>query len=64
MATEILMMMTSPGETEIDTLMAAWQSRRTFQYERCRQLFAEIRGSTTQDMPMLSVALRELRALA
>jgi len=44
--------------------MAAWKSRRTFQYERCRQLFAEIRGSATPDMPMLSVALRELRALA
>ena len=62
LAAEVLR--TSPGETETDALMAAWKSRRTFQYERCRQLFAEIRGSATPDMPMLSVALRELRALA
>lgn len=62
LAAEVLR--TSPGETEVDALMAAWKSRRTFQYERCRQLFAEIRGNATPDMPMLSVALRELRALA
>ena len=52
------------GVPDVDALLAAWKSRRTFQYERCRQLFAELRGTSAPDMPMLSVALRELRALA
>ncbi|MBI2307434.1 MAG: NAD-glutamate dehydrogenase [Rhodocyclales bacterium] len=51
-------------EADIDALLAAWKTRHAFQYERCRQLFTEIRGSSAPDMPMLSVALRELRTLA
>ena len=53
----------SPDETDVAALVAAWEAKRGFQLDRCRQLFAEIRGTATPDMAMLSVALRELRGL-
>ncbi|MBI5921536.1 MAG: NAD-glutamate dehydrogenase [Betaproteobacteria bacterium] len=46
------------------SLVSAWQARRSFQFERCRQLLAELKTLPTQDIAMLSVALRELRGLA
>jgi glutamate dehydrogenase len=53
----------APENAAVDDLIASWRSRRNFQFERCRHLFAEIRSASTPDMPMLSVALRELRGL-
>ena len=53
----------NPEETDVPTLVAAWQDKRSFQLDRCRQLFTEIRSASTPDMAMLSVALRELRGL-
>jgi len=53
----------SPAVDEVAALVAAWQAKRGFQLERCRLLWAEIRASSAPDMPMLSVALRELRGL-
>ena len=54
----------NPDETDVAALVAAWQAKRGFQLDRCRQLFGEIRAASTPDMPMLSVALRELRGLS
>jgi glutamate dehydrogenase len=53
----------NPEEEDVAKLVAAWQAKRGFQLERCRQLFTEIRAASAADMPMLSVALRELRGL-
>jgi len=53
----------NPGEQDVAALVAAWQVKRGFQLERCRLLGAEIKASSTPDMPMLSVMLRELRGL-
>ncbi|MFZ2853817.1 MAG: NAD-glutamate dehydrogenase [Rhodocyclaceae bacterium] len=53
----------NPDADEVDALVVAWQAKRGFQLERCRLLCAEIRASSAPDMPMLSVALRELRGL-
>ncbi len=52
-----------PGVDDAGTLIAAWQARREFQVERCRQIFAEIKAAPAPDMAMLSVALRELRGV-
>ena len=54
----------SPELTELDALMSAWETRRCTQIDRSQQLFADLKGSPSMDMPMLSVALRELRNLA
>ncbi len=43
--------------------IAAWEAQREFKFKRCRQLLADLRPTATLDMPMLSVLLRELRAL-
>jgi len=53
----------NPDADDVAALVAAWQVKRSFQLERCRLLCAEIRASSAPDMPMLSVALRELRGL-
>ncbi|MDZ4316799.1 MAG: NAD-glutamate dehydrogenase [Azonexus sp.] len=53
----------NPDEDDVAALVAAWQAKCSFQLERCRLLFAEIRASSAPDMAMLSVALRELRGL-
>ncbi|HEV7913169.1 MAG TPA: NAD-glutamate dehydrogenase [Albitalea sp.] len=45
------------------TLIAAWESQREFQLRRCRDLLADLKPAGALDMAMLSVLLRELRAL-
>ena len=45
-------------------LIAAWQERNRRAIEREDQLLGELRGAPAVDPAMLSVALRELRALA
>ncbi|MBR0566594.1 NAD-glutamate dehydrogenase [Azoarcus sp. L1K30] len=54
----------SPGVTEVDALLGAWEKQRSTQIERSRLLFADVKASSQIDMPMLSVTLRELRNLA
>ena len=54
----------SPDLTDPVELMNAWETQRGTQIERSQQLFADIKGSPSIDMPMLSVTLRELRNLA
>jgi glutamate dehydrogenase len=41
----------------------AWERQREFQLARCRQLSGELKAAAALDMAMLSVVLRELRAL-
>ena len=53
----------SPEEQDVDALIAAWEAQREFELGRCRQLLAELRPAATLDVAMLSVTLRELRAL-
>ncbi|MFA7267906.1 MAG: NAD-glutamate dehydrogenase [Sterolibacterium sp.] len=53
-----------PDEDDPAPMLSVWQARRAFQFERCRQLFSEIRKAPAPDISMLSVALRELRSLA
>ena len=45
-------------------LLAAWQDRNRRALDRGKQVFAELAPVPTPDAAMLSVALRELRALA
>jgi glutamate dehydrogenase len=47
-----------------DTLIGAWQNRNRRAIERATQLMGELRVAESTDASMLSVALRELRALA
>jgi glutamate dehydrogenase len=54
----------SPEQRDSELLVAAWQGHREFQFERYRQLLAEIRLVPAADIAMLSVVLRELRGLA
>ena len=49
--------------TDAESRIAAWEARRGFQLARCRQLLADLRAVPALDMAMLSVLLRELRAL-
>ncbi|HRO58179.1 MAG TPA: NAD-glutamate dehydrogenase [Burkholderiaceae bacterium] len=49
------------GETE--ALIEAWEARREFQLARYRQVLADQRRAGSPDLAMLSVTLRELRAL-
>jgi len=44
-------------------LIEAWQAQREFKLARCHQLLADLKPLATLDMAMLSVLLRELRAL-
>jgi len=44
-------------------LIERWESQRPFQLGRCRQLLADLKPAASLDMAMLSVLLRELRAL-
>ena len=53
----------SPESEDVEVLVAAWQKRREFQFERCRQIFSEIRKAPAPDISMLSVALRELKGI-
>jgi glutamate dehydrogenase len=51
----------APGDAQ--ALIRAWEAQREFQLARCRQLLDELRPAPAVDMAMLSVMLRELRAL-
>jgi glutamate dehydrogenase len=53
----------TPGTAPAQSLIEAWQGQREFQLARCRQLLNELRPAPVVDMAMLSVVLRELRAL-
>jgi glutamate dehydrogenase len=52
------------GIDEPSALIASWQERNARAIEREDQLLGELRAAPTLDLAMLSVALRELRALA
>jgi glutamate dehydrogenase len=52
------------GIDEPSALMTAWQERNARAIEREDQLLGELRAAPALDLAMLSVALRELRALA
>ncbi|MBE0627777.1 MAG: NAD-glutamate dehydrogenase, partial [Burkholderiales bacterium] len=54
----------SPEQQDSPLLVAAWQGRRAFHFDRYQQLLAEIRIAAAADIAMLSVVLRELRGLA
>ncbi len=45
------------------TLISAWETAHHTQFERYAQMVAELRQASGLDMPMVSVALRELRGL-
>ena len=52
-----------PGLDDTEALLAAWEAKRAFGLSRCHQLIAEMRPAAGLDLAMVSVALRELRAL-
>jgi glutamate dehydrogenase len=54
----------SANLTSTGAVVDAWQDRNRRAIERGKQLFAELATVATPDTAMLSVALRELRALA
>ncbi|HEX6827435.1 MAG TPA: NAD-glutamate dehydrogenase, partial [Burkholderiales bacterium] len=51
--------MSAPG-----ALLGAWEKSAAGRLERVRQVFAELQAGSAPELAMLSVALRELRALA
>ncbi|MEO8279049.1 MAG: NAD-glutamate dehydrogenase [Ideonella sp.] len=51
----------APSDTE--SRIGAWEAQREFQLARCQQLLADLRSVPALDMSMLSVLLREFRAL-
>jgi len=53
----------NPEQQDSQALVASWQGRRAFQFDRYQQLLAEIRLAPAADIAMLSVVLRELRGL-
>ncbi|MGB8437413.1 MAG: NAD-glutamate dehydrogenase [Burkholderiales bacterium] len=55
---------TARGDGAPEDLLAAWQRDNAGAIERTGHLLAELRNVQAPDMPMLSVALRELRNLA
>jgi glutamate dehydrogenase len=52
------------GAAAPEEMIAAWQHENVGAIERAGQLLAEVGNAQTVDLPMLSVALRELRNLA
>ena len=44
-------------------MIDAWEAQREFKLGRARQLLTDLKPMTSLDMAMLSVLLRELRAL-
>ncbi|MCP5234341.1 MAG: NAD-glutamate dehydrogenase [Zoogloeaceae bacterium] len=53
----------SPDGSEPDGLIDAWEESRPAQVARCRQVLEDLRNARGIDIAMMSVALRELRAL-
>ncbi|WP_418321329.1 NAD-glutamate dehydrogenase [Piscinibacter sakaiensis] len=49
--------------TDTETRIGAWEAQREFQLARCHKLLADLRPVPSLDMAMLSVLLREFRAL-
>jgi glutamate dehydrogenase len=52
-----------PAGTAAGELIGAWEARAGGGLERVRQVFAELQAGAAPELAMLSVALRELRAL-
>jgi glutamate dehydrogenase len=52
-----------PAMDKAPALIGAWQDRNRRALERQAQLLTELRTATKVDLPMLSVALREMRSL-
>jgi glutamate dehydrogenase len=46
-----------------DARIKAWLAARTEERQRCGEVFADLRAADKQDLAMLSVAVREIRAL-
>jgi glutamate dehydrogenase len=63
LAQSVLRGVSTGREGDAQSLIEAWEAQREFQLARCRQLLDEVRSAPTVDMAMLSVMLRELRAL-
>jgi glutamate dehydrogenase len=53
----------APPGADVDAAIGVWETQRQFQLARCRQLLADLKPAAVVDMAMLSVLLRELRAL-
>ncbi|MBL8483579.1 MAG: NAD-glutamate dehydrogenase, partial [Rhodocyclaceae bacterium] len=53
----------SPDLTGRDALIEAWKASRRYQIDRWRQVVADMQSFGTLDIPMVSVAMRELRAI-
>jgi glutamate dehydrogenase len=51
------------GDGEASVLVTRWQEQNKRALERASQLMSELRSVPTPDSAMLSVTLRELRAL-
>jgi glutamate dehydrogenase len=51
------------AERDAPTLIERWESQRRFRLDRCHQLLADLQPLARLDQSMLSVLLRELRAL-
>jgi glutamate dehydrogenase len=63
LATSVLRGADGQRDASPAALIAAWEGQRAFQLTRCRQLLADLKPAATLDLAMLSVLLRELRAL-
>ena len=53
----------SPGLDDAVALIEAWEASRSTKIARCRQVLEDLRSAHGIDMAMMSVAMRELRAL-
>jgi glutamate dehydrogenase len=53
----------APAAGGTEAPIDAWEAGRAFQLARCRALLADMKSGAAVDMAMLSVLLRELRAL-
>ncbi len=54
----------SPDADQAGDVIARWCERHAFQIERYRHVLADVKSAAATEMPMLSVLLRELRAMA
>src|SRR6185369_14663594 len=53
----------APPGTSCSVLLQTWENRQAYQVHRWEQVRSELQPAGTLDMSMVSVALRELRAL-